>query len=100
MDTMKMIGWSDDDDYSDDDDENDTPLCILVGPSSSGKTSMVHHVAKLGNCSVVEINTTRVRGGAALKQDIEEATRSLSSMDMLKKKQQNDDTTAKNEPIL
>jgi hypothetical protein len=104
--TSKGYGYNEDDwlvgdddgDYSDDDDENNTPLCVLVGPSSSGKTSMVHHVAKLGNCSVVEINTTRVRGGAALKQDIEEATRSLSSMDMLKKKQQqqqqDDDDTA------
>mmetsp|Transcript_12771 Transcript_12771/g.14165 ORF Transcript_12771/g.14165 Transcript_12771/m.14165 type:complete len:282 (-) Transcript_12771:288-1133(-) len=41
---------------------------------------MVHYVAKhCGNCKVLEINTSQIRSGAALKNAIEEATQSYSS---------------------
>ena len=77
--------YHDDDDWLVDDeyDENKNQisnLYLLTGPPSSGKTSMVHHVAKhCGNCKVLEINTSQIRSGAALKNAIEEATQSYSS---------------------
>jgi ATPase family associated with various cellular activities (AAA)/IPT/TIG domain len=79
----------DDDEYWDDDEFNsqNTPLCLLLGPPSSGKTALVHHVAKQSLCSVVEINTTEVRSGAALKNAIEEATKSSSLDTMLSSKE-------------
>jgi hypothetical protein len=88
--------YDNDDDWlvgdSDDDDEEDdplmmAPLCLLTGPSASGKTAMVRAVAKhCGNCKVLEINTSRARSGAALKHAIEEATQSNSSLEMLQNK--------------
>ncbi|KAL3908661.1 MAG: hypothetical protein SGILL_008401 [Bacillariaceae sp.] len=79
----------DDDEYWDDDELSDhnTPLCLLTGPPSSGKTSIVHHVAKQCLCSVVEINTTGVRSGAALRNALEEATKSSSLDAMLQTKE-------------
>jgi IPT/TIG domain len=70
----------DDEDYELDDDDELSKLSLLVGPSSSGKTSLVHHVAQKHNCAVVEINTSTVRSGAALKRSIQEATQSTSSV--------------------
>jgi DNA polymerase III delta prime subunit len=86
---------SDDDDFLYDDDcwdddelgQHSIPLCLLTGPPSSGKTAMVHHVAKQCMCSVVEINTTEIRSGAALKNKIEEATKSSSLATMLQSKE-------------
>lgn len=85
----------DDDDWLVGDDVEDpfsmAPLCLLVGPHASGKTAMVHSVAKhCGNCKVLEINSSRARSGASLKHAIEEATQSNSSLEMLQNKTNND----------
>jgi hypothetical protein len=79
-----------DHDLWDDSDEEDGGLCsvcLLTGPTGSGKTSLVHAIAAKSDCVVLEINTTDKRGGTALKNAIEEATQSDSSLDMLKKSQ-------------
>ena len=91
--------WLVGDDYDEDDPRNRVPnLCLLTGPPSSGKTSMVHHVAKhCGSCKVLEINTTQVRSGAALKHAIEEATQSYStSFDVQRNPKQQQATTDNN----
>ena len=62
-------------------------LFVLTGPVSSGKTSLVHAIGVKSECQVLEINTSDKRGGAALKQMLEEATVSHSSLDLLKQKQ-------------
>ena len=89
----RAYDYYEDDDWlvgDDDDDEFPSamaPLCLLTGPPSSGKTSIVHAVARLcGNCKVLEINTSRARSGTALKHAIEEATQSNSSLEMLQNK--------------
>jgi DNA polymerase III delta prime subunit len=79
----------DDDDYALDDPEKMATLCLLTGPPSSGKTALVHHVARHCHCSVLEVNTTRLRSGSALKCAIEEATQSCSSLEMLKMTEEN-----------
>lgn len=86
------------DDLWEDSDEEDglRSVCLLTGPTGSGKTSLVHAVARQSECVVLEINTTERRGGAALKNAIEEATQSDSSLDMLKKNQ----TTANEDPLV
>ena len=75
--------WSD----SDDEDGGLCSVCLLTGPTASGKTSLFHAVARQSDCKLLEINTTERRGGQALKNAIEEATQSDSSLDMLKKSQ-------------
>mmetsp|Transcript_22575 Transcript_22575/g.53364 ORF Transcript_22575/g.53364 Transcript_22575/m.53364 type:complete len:1340 (+) Transcript_22575:309-4328(+) len=70
----------DDEDYELEEDDELSKLCMLIGPSSSGKTSLIHHVAGRQNCSVVEINTSTIRSGAALKRSIQEATQTTSSL--------------------
>lgn len=77
------------DDIWEDSEEEDglCSVCLLTGPSGSGKTNLVHAVARQSDCIVLEINTTERRGGTALKNAIEEATQSDSSLDMLKKNQ-------------
>jgi DNA polymerase III delta prime subunit len=72
--------WSDD---SDDEFEL-CNVCLVTGPTGSGKSGLVHTVAKQSHCQVLELNTTDARGGAALKHRIQEATQSCSSLDMLK----------------
>ncbi|KAG7373933.1 ATPase family associated with various cellular activities AAA [Nitzschia inconspicua] len=93
--SKKIYGSDEDDDFLEDDDywdhdglgNQNSPLCLLLGPPSSGKTAMVHHVAKQSCCTVVEINTTEVRSGTALKNAIEEATKSSSLDTMLATKE-------------
>ena len=71
--------------WDDDDDEVGLPaICLLTGPVGCGKTSLVHAVAKHCECRVIEINTTEKRGSQSLKNAIEEATQSDSTLDMLK----------------
>ena len=60
---------------------------MLTGPCGSGKTDLVHAVARQSECTVLEINTTDRRGGAALKNVIAEATQS-DSLQMLHQKTQ------------
>jgi DNA polymerase III delta prime subunit len=80
----------DDDDtdlWNDSDPEEDSTLCnvcLITGPTGSGKSHFVHAVAQQSDCPVLEINTTEARGSAALKNAIQEATQSCSSLDMLK----------------
>jgi len=74
-------------------DEDDTetslrPLFVLSGPVSCGKSSLVYAVAEQCECRVIEINTSDKRGGASIKQMLEEATLSHSSMDLLENKRQ------------
>jgi hypothetical protein len=73
--------WED----SEDDEFGLCNVCLITGPPGSGKTALVHAVAKQSDCLVLEINTAEKRSGAALKHTIEEATQSDSSLDMLKK---------------
>ena len=78
--------WSDLE--SDDEDSNKLPsLYLLEGPVGSGKSSLVHAVANHCGCQVLELNTSSKRGSVDLRKALEEATQSLSSLDMLKKRQ-------------
>jgi len=78
----------DDDDDDDEDLEQLTNVYLLTGPPASGKTSLVHSVAKSCNCSVLEINTASNRNGSSLKHSIQEATRSCSTLHMFQHQQQ------------
>jgi len=83
----KKQTYYDDDDFMDSEQEEEMPLeslCVLTGPVASGKSSLVHAVAAACDCQVLEITTADKRGHAAVKRVLEEATQSLSSLDMLK----------------
>jgi DNA polymerase III delta prime subunit len=71
-----------DEDAWDDDEQQLTNVYLLTGPPASGKTGLVHAVAKKCQCSVVEINTTTIRSGSALKHSMQEATQSCSTLHM------------------
>lgn len=75
----------DDDDLWQDDESRLGSLFLLTGPPSSGKTALVHSVAAQCQCPVLEINTTQARGGASLKNAIQEATQSCSSLDLIQR---------------
>jgi predicted HD phosphohydrolase len=84
----KTRKYRDDDLWNDSDEDGGLcSVCLLTGPTGSGKTSLIHAIAAKSDCVVLEINTTEKRGGQALKNAIEEATQSESSLDMLKKSQ-------------
>ncbi|KAI2490146.1 DNA clamp loader protein [Fragilaria crotonensis] len=72
------------DDASDDDQAGLPSICLLTGPVGCGKTSLVYAVAKSCDCKVMEINSTDKRSSQNLKNAIEEATQSDSTIDMLK----------------
>ena len=84
----------DDDDWwmegnrREDDDSVLRNLMLVTGPIASGKTSLVHAVTKQCDCQLLELNTSDTRSGAKIKQLLEEATQSHSSVDLLKKKKQ------------
>ena len=59
--------------------------CISA-PTGSGKTRLVHAVAEQSECVVIEINSSAVRSGSALKKAIQETTQSHSNLAMSKKK--------------
>ena len=85
--TKRKTDPYDDDDYlwNDSDDEGTLRnLCLITGPPASCKSSLVHMVASQCQCTVLEINTTEVRGGTALKKAIKESTQSCSSLQLLK----------------
>mmetsp|Transcript_2643 Transcript_2643/g.3910 ORF Transcript_2643/g.3910 Transcript_2643/m.3910 type:complete len:1285 (-) Transcript_2643:73-3927(-) len=76
----------DDDIWGDSDDDSQLPaLFLLTGPTGCGKTSVLHAIAKHCECKVLEINTAARRDGQHLKNAIEEATLSDSTLDLLKK---------------
>ena len=83
----KIVYKVDDDIWSDSDNEESElgNLCLLTGPVGSGKSNLVYTVAKKCGCNVLEMNTSKNRGAAAVRRTIEEATQSQSSIDMLKK---------------
>ncbi|KAL7581218.1 hypothetical protein ACA910_006001 [Epithemia clementina (nom. ined.)] len=60
-------------------------LMLVTGPVSSGKTSLVHAVTKQCDCQIIEINTSENRCGSKIKQLLEEATQSHSSVELLQK---------------
>jgi DNA polymerase III delta prime subunit len=94
----KTIYKPDDDLWEGDDDNNKLGnVFLLTGPPSSGKTSLVHYVAAKCRCPVLEINTTQARGGAALKNAIQEATQSCSSLDLIKRQYKKLDAFADSE---
>jgi hypothetical protein len=88
----KIIYKNDDDLWGDEDEAQLCNVYVLTGPAASGKTALVHHVARHCDCRVLEINTTAPRNGTALKHAIQEATQSCSSLDMLKHQQQQQQT--------
>jgi DNA polymerase III delta prime subunit len=61
---------------SEDSDEEATlpSLFLITGPIGAGKTAMVHAAAQSTHCGVLEVNTIEVRGAAALRKRIQEAT--------------------------
>lgn len=71
-----------------DDEDRLESLYLITGPPASGKSSLVHYVAKQCDCTVLEINTTQTRGATYLKNAIQEATQSCSSLDLIKKHRQ------------
>lgn len=84
------------DDFENDSDDdafwrtNDSQLdnvYLLTGPPASGKTSLVHAVAKACDCNVLEINTTMPRNATALKRMIQEATQSCSTSHLFQQQQ-------------
>ncbi len=81
----------DDDLWGDDDIQSDElcSVCLITGPDGSGKSNLVHAVARQSGCKLLEINTAEKRGGQHLRKAIEEATRSHSSMDMLQQRETN-----------
>lgn len=85
--TSRAIIYKEDSEEEGWDEEEDLlpNLYLLTGPPSSGKTGLVHAAAQKCHCSVVEINTTLVRSGAALKHSIQEATQSCSTLHMFQK---------------
>jgi hypothetical protein len=80
---------ADDDLWGDDKLENDElcSVCLVTGPLGSGKSNLVHAVARQSGCTLLEINTTERRGGQNLRRAIEEATRSHSSLSMLQQRE-------------
>jgi DNA polymerase III delta prime subunit len=84
--SKKKESYDDELNWDESDEELMLPaVCLLRGPVGCGKTSLVHAVAKHCECKVMEINTTGKRGSQNLKNAIEEATQSDSTLDLLKK---------------
>ncbi len=81
--TNKIVYKQDRDEDSWDEDQL-TNVYLLTGPPASGKTGLVHAVAKNCQCSVLEINTTMARSASALKHSIQEATQSCSTSDLFR----------------
>jgi DNA polymerase III delta prime subunit len=78
-------GWFDDDD--DDDDSKTTTLCLITGPTGSGKSSLVYRVAAQLECqSVLELHPGELRSGAQVRKLLEEATQSHSTKDMIQER--------------
>lgn len=69
-------------------EEDLAKVYLLTGPPASGKTGLVHAVAKACHCSVLEINTTAVRSASSLKNSIQEATQSCSTSDLFQNQRQ------------
>lgn len=74
----KKIDYDDEFFYDDIQNNNNSlsNLVLITGISSSGKTNLVHEVAKSLNLNVIEVNTSQVRSGAGLKKLISEAVHS------------------------
>eukprot|EP00550_Attheya_septentrionalis_P010769 CAMPEP_0198305188 /NCGR_PEP_ID=MMETSP1449-20131203/57779_1 /TAXON_ID=420275 /ORGANISM="Attheya septentrionalis, Strain CCMP2084" /LENGTH=1326 /DNA_ID=CAMNT_0044007719 /DNA_START=96 /DNA_END=4076 /DNA_ORIENTATION=+ len=77
--------YQDDEFWDSDEEEGLCNVLLLTGPTGSGKGNLVHAAAHNSDCVVLEINTTKKRGGQALKFAIEEATQSHSSLALLKR---------------
>ena len=60
---------------------------VLTGPTGSGKTSVIHAIAKQTGCPVLELNTSTERGAHRLKATIEEATQSDSPFDLMQRRE-------------
>lgn len=71
--------WFMDGSDSDEEDEAMTSLFLLTGPVGVGKTSLVYQVAEQAQCGVLEVNTSEVRGSAALRKRIQDATQTHSA---------------------
>lgn len=80
--------WDDDDlDEEDDEKWHQSSMCVLTGPVGSGKSALVHRVAQqLGCRKVLELHTGMKRSAASIRRNIEEATQSHSTLEMLRKK--------------
>jgi ATPase family associated with various cellular activities (AAA) len=90
--TKKKKKSSNDDIWFDSDNEDNESLsrvCLLEGDVGSGKSSLVYAVARHCGCNVIELNTSDKRGSADIRKILEEATRSHSSLTMLKQREAN-----------
>ncbi|CAB9497833.1 Inherit from NOG: ATPase family, AAA domain containing 5 [Seminavis robusta] len=87
----KSTKYADDEDLWSDSDNEDglARLCLIDGPVGTCKSALVHAVARHCGCQIIELNTSDKRGSADLRKALEEATRSHSSLAMLKKQQTN-----------
>ena len=66
-------------DESEAEGERMASLLLLTGDHGVGKTSLVYQVAEQAGCAVLEVNTSEVRGSAALRKRIQEATQTHSA---------------------
>ncbi|EJK76995.1 hypothetical protein THAOC_01202 [Thalassiosira oceanica] len=80
----KKSGYDTDDSFLDDDRLES--IMIITGQSATGKTALVHSAAEQADCAVIEINSSDLRSGQALRKAIQETTQSHSNLAMAKKK--------------
>jgi len=57
---------------------------LIRGPTASGKTNLVHAVAKQCGCTVMEIHSGEARGGQDLKRVLQESSQCHSSVALMK----------------
>ena len=58
--------------------------CYISGPTGSGKTSLVHDEALLQNYDIIEINSSVVRSGASVFNQVSEALKSKNAKNKVK----------------
>ncbi len=69
-------GKYEEDSSSEEDADDICNVATLYGPSGSGKTGVLSTLAKKIGFNVIEIGTTELRSGAAIKKMVSEATKS------------------------
>lgn len=75
-------GYDSDDSFLD--DGGLEKVFLIRGPTASGKTNLVHAVAKQCDCTVIEIHSGEARGGQDLKRVLQESSQCHSSVALMK----------------